>query len=60
MKQRHQTMCSTVIVDKQIGRQKGSFSVEYIGLFLCYWHISSILKFFDFTGENTKLLGNKM
>lgn len=34
MKQRHQTVCSAVMVDKQIGRQRGSFSVEYTDL-LC-------------------------
>ena len=35
MKQRHQTECNTVIVDRQIGKQRGSFSMECIDLFLC-------------------------
>lgn len=38
-KQRHQPMHSTKMPDEQIGRQRGSFSVEYINIFLCYWHV---------------------
>lgn len=45
-KQRHQPMHSTKMPDEQIGRQRGSFSVEYINIFLCYWHMSCVLKFF--------------